>query len=111
MSTTETKETKAAPALSNTKTVQLDEPIKRGDKLIEEVTVRKPNVGALRDVSLTELMSLNVSAIQKVLPRCTEPALVKQDIEALDTADLVQLGTAVVGFLLTKKMRTEFQDA
>lgn len=98
-------------ANEDTKTIELDAPFKRGEQLVDKVTVRRPNVGALRGTSLTSLMSMDVDAIQKVLPRCTEPALQKHEIDAMDPADLVQLGTAVVSFLLTKKLRAELPEA
>lgn len=100
-----------APANENTKTITLDAPFKRGEKMVEEITVRRPNVGALRGTSLTALMMMNTDDIQKVLPRCTEPPLIKSEMDQLDPADLVQLGTAVVNFLLPKKDRQEFQEA
>ena len=95
----------------NIKIITLDSPFKRGEKMVEKVTVRRPNVGALRGTSLGSVMMMDVEAIQKVLPRCTEPPLIQAEIDQLDPADLVQLGTAVSGFLLTKKMRAQLPDA
>ncbi|MGK3272473.1 phage tail assembly protein [Comamonas kerstersii] len=99
------------PANDNTKTVALDAPFKRGEKMVETITVRRPNVGALRGTSLAQLMMMDTDSIQKVLPRCTEPPLIKSEMEQLDPADLVQLGTAVVHFLLPKKDRQESPEA
>ena len=65
----------------------------------------------LRGTSLGSVMMMDVEAIQKVLPRCTEPPLIQAEIDQLDPADLVQLGTAVSGFLLTKKLRAQLPDA
>lgn len=98
-------------ANDNTKTVALDAPFKRGEKMVETITVRRPNVGALRGTSLAQLMMMDTDSIQKVLPRCTEPPLIKSEMEQLDPADLVQLGTAVVHFLLPKKDRQESPEA
>lgn len=89
-------------------TVQLETPIKRGDSLITSVTLRKPNSGELRGVSLAELLQMKVDALQAVLPRITSPMLHKQDMASLDPADLVNLGTVVVGFLLTKEQKKDF---
>ncbi|WP_240349243.1 phage tail assembly protein [Halomonas binhaiensis] len=85
-------------------TVELDEPIARGKTTIREIQVRKPKSGALRGVALTDILQMDVSALTKVLPRITEPALTEADIRGLDPADLVQLGGTVAGFLLPKKM-------
>ena len=98
------------PVNENTKTVKLDLPFKRGEKMVEEIVVRRPNVGALRGTSLTQLMMMDAENIQKVLPRCTEPPLIKSEIDQLDPADLVQLGTAIVHFLLPKKDRLETSE-
>lgn len=89
-------------------TVTLDTPIKRGNSFITEVTLRKPNAGELRGVSLAELLQMKVDALQTVLPRITNPILHKQDMATLDPADLVNMGTVVVGFLLTKETKRDF---
>jgi hypothetical protein len=89
-------------------TVQLETPIKRGDSHITSVTLRKPTAGELRGVSLAELLQMKVDALQAVLPRITAPMLHKQDMASLDPADLVNLGTVVVGFLLTKEQKKDF---
>lgn len=92
----------------DTNTVTLDTPIKRGNSFITEVTLRKPNAGELRGVSLAELLQMKVDALQTVLPRITNPILHKQDMATLDPADLVNMGTVVVGFLLTKETKRDF---
>lgn len=94
----------------NTETVQLDTPIQRSAGAVETIVVRKPNAGALRGISLAELLQLNVSALVTVLPRVTEPTLLKQEVEAMDPADIVALGTAVAGFLLPKAQRASYQS-
>lgn len=93
---------------SDPNTVHLDTPIKRGDGQITSVTLRKPTSGELRGVSLAELLQMKVDALQTVLPRITNPILHKQDMATLDPADLVNLGTVVVGFLLTKEQKKDF---
>jgi len=93
----------------NTKTVTLDTPLRRGDAQITAVHVRKPLTAALKGIALTDLLQMKVDAIQQVLPRVTTPTLHKPDIDNLDPADLLQLGTAVIGFLLPKAQRADFQ--
>lgn len=95
----------------NTKTITLDTPITTGGKEVNTITVRKPLSGALRGLSLTDLLRLETNALQSLLPRVTEPMLLKQDVEKLDPADLVQLGTAVVSFLVPKADRADFPSA
>jgi hypothetical protein len=96
-------ETKAAEG------VTLDTPIKRGDQTITRVQVRKPNAGALRGLSLVEVLQMNVTALQTLLPRVTEPPLLKNEVANMDPADLVALGTEVVAFLVPKAQREAFQ--
>lgn len=90
-----------------TETLTLDTPIARGDTKIESVTLRKPASGELRGVSLTALLQMDVDALTVVLPRISTPTLLKQDVTAMDPADLVQLGSTVAGFLLPKASRPE----
>jgi len=88
-----------------TEPVDLDTPIKRGKSTVTKVTVRKPLSGALRGVTLTEVLQMDVTALTRVLPRITEPALTEAEIRNMDPADLVLLGGTVAGFLLPKRAR------
>jgi hypothetical protein len=102
---TEITQTSGTTDTAAANTVTLDTPIKRGALTIDKVTLRKPTAGELRGVSLAELLQMKVDALQAVLPRITQPMLHKQEMHALDPADLVNLGTVVVGFLLTSRPR------
>ena len=95
----------------NQAVIELDEPIKRGDSFITSLTVRKPKAGALRGISLIELGNLNVSALQVVLPRITEPTLTAHDIANMDPADLLSVGVEVAGFLASKADRLSVSPA
>lgn len=86
----------------NPNTITLDQPIKRGDAEITSVELRRPASGELRGLNLTDLLQMDVAALQRVLPRITTPTLTEQEIAALDPADLLQLGSTVAGFLLPK---------
>lgn len=98
----------AAPAQDeNTRTVTLEEPLQRpGGHRIDKIIVRKPMGGALRRVTLSDLLSLNTDALQTVLPRVTEPPLLKPDFDLIDPVDLVKLGTELVSFFVPKKERS-----
>lgn len=93
---------------SNDKVVQLDEAIKRGDSVIQTVSLRKPTAGDLRGINLMELMQLNVNALQEVLPRVTTPSLAKHEISGMDPADLLEMGASVASFLAKKADRSGF---
>lgn len=107
----DTPETNApeTTANANSRLVVLDAPIHRANgNHITEVQLLKPNAGALRGLSLTELLQMNTLAIQTILPRITQPQITKPDTANLDPADLVALGTALVGFLVPKAQRADF---
>ena len=85
--------------------VELDEPLTRGNTRITELTLRRPKSGALRGVSLMDLMNMNVSALQVVLPRISEPTLTQFDVANMDPADLIKCGMEVSVFLAPKADR------
>ncbi|MEB0012580.1 phage tail assembly protein [Glaciimonas sp. Gout2] len=96
--------TSVAPS-TNHVTVILDEPLQRGDTVITAIQLRKPKAGELRGVSLVDVANLDVMALQKVLPRITQPILTTQDVNNLDLADLMALGAEVAYFLAKKADR------
>ncbi|WP_459614367.1 phage tail assembly protein [Bordetella sp. 2513F-2] len=101
----------AASQDAGAQTVTLDEPIRRGDQVIERLTIRKPTSGALRGVTLVALSQIDVIALQTVLPRICEPILTKQEIANLDPADLMAVGATVASFFMSKADRAAFQIA
>ena len=80
-------------------TVLLEVPLKRAGGEITSVQLMKPRVGDLRGLSLSELLMCQADAVAALLPRITVPTLVKPDVESLDTADFVTMGSEVVDFL------------
>lgn len=95
------------------KTVELDDPIRRGNTVIDTVQIRKPCAGELRGVSLMDVAQMDVLALRKVLPRITIPSLTDAEIGNLSPADMMQCGVIVSAFLLTKRQKAEsgYQDA
>lgn len=87
--------------------VELDQPIKRGDDELKFITVRKPSSGELRGTNLQDLLALDVNALIKVLPRVTNPIIHEPEVARLEPADLLQLGSKVSGFLLSKRVKKE----
>ena len=80
-------------------TVPLSSPIKRSNGAdITSLTLRKPATGELRGLKLMDLMQMDVNALGVLLPRIAQPTITKADVDALDMADTVDLGVAVVGF-------------
>lgn len=93
-----------------TATVELDFPIVRGEKEIATLTLRKPRAGEMRGLSLTDVLQMEYNALNRLLPRITQPALTEMEIMNLDPADLLQIGSEVTSFLLSKKMRGEMES-
>jgi len=83
----------------NTNVVTLDKPLKRGEILIDSVTVIRPTAGALRGVGLADVANAQVDALLVGLPRITYPSLTKEECNALELPDLVALAGKVIGFL------------
>lgn len=95
---------KSAPAMTNLKKVQLDTPIRRGDEgeEIKEISLRKPNAGELRGLSMADLARLDVNTVLKLLPRISMPTLTQAEVNQLQTEDLFSCCTEIGSFLLTK---------
>lgn len=89
------------------KKVTLDQPITRGKDTVTEITLRKPKAGELRGLSLTDVLNMDVNAIATLLPRISEPAITKDEVQNMDPADLVQIGGEIVGFLVPRKLKME----
>ncbi|EAZ5991697.1 phage tail assembly protein [Salmonella enterica] len=85
--------------MTNENVITLENPIKRGEQLIDQLTLMKPNAGTLRGVSLASVANSDVDALIKVLPRVTAPSLTEQEVAALELPDLVALAGKVIGFL------------
>lgn len=104
---TETTEQPDVKPLADDNTVILDTPIRRGTTSIDSITLRKPNSGELRGISLAELLNMDVNSLVKVVPRISTPTLTAVEVTSMDPADLFALGTKVSGFLLQKSMKTD----
>lgn len=85
--------------------IELDEPVVRGSQKITSIQLRKPRAGELRGVSLQALAELDVTALQRLLPRITIPPLTTNEVADLDLADITAMGVKVGTFLLKKADR------
>ncbi|KRP83801.1 MULTISPECIES: phage tail assembly protein [Pseudomonas] len=106
MDTAATAQTDVKPLVDDN-TVILDTPIRRGTTTIDSISLRKPNSGELRGVSLAELLNMDVASLLKVLPRISTPTLTAVELAGMDPADLFILGNKVSGFLLQKQLKTD----
>lgn len=91
----------AADTGNKFETVTLVEPIRRGDQVIDRITLRKPRAGQMRGLTLQDLISSDVGAILKVIPRISDPVLTPHECDDLDPADLTEIGGAIRGFFMT----------
>ena len=103
----ETTEQPDVQQLADNNTVTLDTPIRRGTTSINSITLRKPNSGELRGVSLVELLQMDVGSLIKVLPRISSPSLTAVEVAGMDPADLLALSSKISGFLLQKSAMTD----
>ena len=85
--------------------ITLEVPIKRGEQLINDVALRKPDAGSLRGIKLMDLLQMDMGALSTLLPRITSPALTPADVGKLDPVDLISLGTEVSTFFGPRKDR------
>ena len=85
--------------------VTLENPVKRGEQMIDQITLIKPSAGTLRGVSLASLANSDVDALIKVLPRMTYPALSEHEVTRLEASDLILFAGKVVGFLSPSSAR------
>ncbi|MEC7120353.1 MAG: phage tail assembly protein [Pseudomonadota bacterium] len=88
-------------------TVDLDEPIQRGDNLITRITLRRPQAGELRGISLLAVMQMDTNTLITLLPRISDPVLTTPELTRMNLADIVQLATVVANFHVPKKLQEQ----
>ena len=92
--------------------VTLEAPVIRGEQTIETIELRRPQAGELRGLSLSDLLNMEVTAVIKLTPRISLPALLEQEVAALEPQDLVSIAAEIAGFLLPKSaLEAGFQTA
>lgn len=81
--------------------IRLASPIKRGESVIEGITVRKPRAGELRGLSLQDILTSDVTALLRLIPRVSDPPLTQDETDLLEAEDLAEIGGAIRGFFMT----------
>ena len=109
--TTNTDTTAPAAPANTAATVTLEFPITRGASTITQLHLRKPKAGALRGINLAELLQLRAEAVMLLLPRITEPPLLKHEVENMEPVDLIACATEVVDFLVPQATLAKAQAA
>ncbi|HEY4544878.1 MAG TPA: phage tail assembly protein [Pedomonas sp.] len=106
-----TQTTSAPVTTADVRTVNLDNPIQRGETAIDTLQLRKPGAGELRGLTIADLARLDVAAILTLLPRITTPPISPAEAAALSIEDLFACSTEVGDFLLQKRDRAAFPRA
>ena len=94
-------------AEQDTITITLTKPIKRGEQEITSVQIRNPGVIALGGVVLGDLLRMHTDEVLRVLPRITEPALQRHELNQLDPADLMDMAGELSNFFISDRMRNQ----
>lgn len=85
------------------KLVELEFGFKRGDNLVNEITLVKPNTGHCRGLSLKDVLSFEINALAVLLPRITLPAMTSQEVYYLELMDTLKIAEGITGFLENSK--------
>ncbi len=88
-------------------TVELDEPIKRGEMLIEQVILRQPNGGEMRGLSMMDIVQMKTEALFVLVPRISDPILLPNELKQMNPADLMQIATVIAQYYVPKKMQSD----
>ncbi|MCC2976234.1 phage tail assembly protein [Sphingomonas sp. PL-96] len=95
-----------APRKMNT-TAMLSVPIAReGSTALDKLELRRPDAGALRNLSLSDVGQLQVRALLTLLPRICTEKLTRKDLLKIDFADWMEIAGEVGDFLLPRRLRT-----
>lgn len=85
--------------------VELEHPIKRGDTEIAAFTLREPLAGEMRNLTMTDILNSDVSAMIKLVPRISDPVLTEAEVAKLRPADFTSVCSEVVAFFLSRAKR------
>ena len=83
---------------NNFKTVDLDQPLKVGDKDVSKLKLRKPLAGELRGIKLLDVLQMDPDALAELVPRISEPQINKADFYSLEVSDLMRVISTTVSF-------------
>ena len=100
-------ENTAAIANPDEKTVILETGIKRGEHTLKTIVLRKPKVGALRGLSLQDVLKWDVDSMNKLITRISSPTLTEAEINNMDIPDFTDLNVAVTDFLAPAAVKSQ----
>lgn len=96
----------------NEVTILLECPITLGadEQVIDQITMTKPRMGSMRNLSMFEVMHLDTDTVAKLLPRITRPPIHKPIADQLDPADLATIGKCIGAFFGGKKAQEDLEE-
>jgi hypothetical protein len=83
-------------------TVKLSTPIVRGELTIATLILRKPRAGELRNLSMRDILTSDVTALLTLIPRVSAPPLTSHEVDELEADDFTEITGAIRGFFMTK---------
>jgi hypothetical protein len=83
-------------------TVTLATAITRGTTEITCLDLRKPRAGELRGLNMQDVLTSEVSAVLKLIPRISSPPLTQDEADALEADDFAEIAGAIRGFFMTR---------
>lgn len=91
-------------------TITLSVPLKRGEQQITEITLHEPNAGALRGLSLGDVINAKVDAVITLIPRVSEPKITEAEMRDMNLRDLAMLAGGISDFFLTEAEKATVRD-
>ncbi len=82
--------------------VTLVVPLKRGEDEVKELTIRKPNAGALRGLKTAAIVELDFDSHKKLVPRISD--ITEAEFLSLDVEDVLTVQTEVASFFVASKL-------
>lgn len=92
------------------KTVELETPIERGEVKITEISLRKPTAGDLRGLSMQDVANTDATALTTLLPRISQPSLTEVELHMMPGSDFMLLAMEVTSFLTPSRFRKESKE-
>lgn len=91
-----------AAAAPKFETVNLSDPVTRGETKIATLNIRRPRTGELRGLDVQDILNTQVVAMLTLIQRVTEPPLTEAEANNLDPADFAEIAGTIRGFFMTK---------
>jgi tail assembly chaperone E/41/14-like protein len=87
--------------------VVLEEPIVRGEEKITELKFRRPHGGELRGISMGKLGQMDFDEVRKLIPRISMPTITQEEVDQMDSADIMEGCDRIMDFLLSTQRKAE----